>query len=124
MSFRSTTTSSYYGTVLRCEDGVTWTHESYPSEPQLDLKDTVERKKIANQVADRADQLRRRDLVRAGGKQDCILPGGSTPRQVRDGRRHNQHHERSRLRHRCDIEDCHVIATGQSASSLNTLPVC
>jgi 3',5'-cyclic-AMP phosphodiesterase len=56
--------------IIRCEgDKVTWSHESYPWEPHLDPKDTLERKKIADQQADRADQQRRRDLERAGRKQ-------------------------------------------------------
>ena len=56
--------------IIRCEgDKVTWSHESYPWEAHLDPKDTLERKKIADQQADRADQQRRRQLERAGRKQ-------------------------------------------------------
>jgi hypothetical protein len=56
--------------IVRCDEGrVTWSHESYPWEPHLDPKDTLERKKIADQEADRAEQQRRRQLERAGRKQ-------------------------------------------------------
>ena len=56
--------------IIRCEgDKVTWSHESYPWEAHLDPKDTLERKKIADQQADRAEQQRRRDLERVGRKQ-------------------------------------------------------
>ena len=48
---------------------LTWSHETYPWEPHLDPKDSLERKKIADQLADRAAQQRRRDLECAGRKQ-------------------------------------------------------
>jgi hypothetical protein len=55
---------------VKCQgDKVTWSHESYPWEPHLDDKDTLERKKIADQQADRSDQQRRRQLERAGRKE-------------------------------------------------------
>jgi 3',5'-cyclic AMP phosphodiesterase CpdA len=54
-------------TVVRCEgDKVSWTHESFPWEPHLDPKDTVERQRIAEQQAERVKQRRLRDLERAG----------------------------------------------------------
>jgi Icc protein len=54
-------------TIIRCDgDKVTWSHESYPWVPQLDEKDSVERKKIADQEADLAEQRRLRTLERAG----------------------------------------------------------
>jgi 3',5'-cyclic AMP phosphodiesterase CpdA len=57
-------------TILRCEgDRVTWSHESFPWKPRLDPQDTVERKKIADQEADRANQQRLRDQERAPRKQ-------------------------------------------------------
>jgi 3',5'-cyclic AMP phosphodiesterase CpdA len=56
-------------TIVRCDgDRVTWSHESYSWEPRLDDKDTLERQKIADWNAERAEQLRRRDLERAGRK--------------------------------------------------------
>jgi hypothetical protein len=48
---------------------VTWSHESYPWVAQLDPKDTLERKKITDQEAERAEQQRLRQLERAGRKQ-------------------------------------------------------
>jgi 3',5'-cyclic-AMP phosphodiesterase len=57
-------------TIVRCDgDRVTWSHESYPWQPHLDPKDTLERKKIADQQADRTEQQRLRQLERAGRKQ-------------------------------------------------------
>jgi Icc protein len=57
-------------TIVRCDgDRVTWSHETYPWAPHLDPKDTLERKKIADQEADRAEQQRRRQMERAGRKQ-------------------------------------------------------
>jgi 3',5'-cyclic AMP phosphodiesterase CpdA len=54
-------------TVVRCSgDVVTWTHESYDWQPHLDPADTVERQKIAEQEAQIANQIRLRDLERAG----------------------------------------------------------
>lgn len=56
-------------TIVRCHgDRVTWTHESYPWQAQLDPQDSVERQKIADQAADRAEQSRRFNLERAGRK--------------------------------------------------------
>ncbi len=54
-------------TIVKCDgDRATWTHESYPWLPHLDPQDTLERKKIAQQAAERAEQRRLRDLERAG----------------------------------------------------------
>ncbi len=54
-------------TIIKCDgDKVTWTHESYPWEPRLDEKDTLERQKIADWNAARAEQERLRNLERAG----------------------------------------------------------
>lgn len=54
-------------TIVRCDgDHVTWTHESYPWQEQLDPEDTLEREKIAELHAFRAEQTRLRDLERAG----------------------------------------------------------
>ncbi|MGD9633502.1 MAG: metallophosphoesterase [Pirellulales bacterium] len=56
-------------TIVRCNGNeVTWTHETYPWSPQLDPQDTLEREKIAAQEADRAEQIRLRELERAGRK--------------------------------------------------------
>lgn len=56
-------------TIVTCAgDQVTWTHETYPWTPQLDPQDSLERQKIAEQAADRAEQARLRDLERAGRK--------------------------------------------------------
>jgi len=56
-------------TIVRCEgDKVTWTHESFPWQPQLDPHDTLERQKIADYDAARARQRRLRDRERAGRK--------------------------------------------------------
>lgn len=56
-------------TIVRCEgDRVTWTHESYPWQAQLDPQDTLEQEKIAELQAFRAEQDRLRDLERAGRK--------------------------------------------------------
>ncbi len=52
-------------TIVRCAgDRVTWSHESYPWEAQLDPQDTVERQKIAEQKAEHAEQLRLGQLER------------------------------------------------------------
>jgi 3',5'-cyclic-AMP phosphodiesterase len=57
-------------TIVRCDgDRVTWTHESYPWQAQLDPQDKLERQKIADQAAARAEQNRLRDVERAGRKQ-------------------------------------------------------
>jgi len=57
-------------TVVRCEgDKVTWSHESYPWEAHLEAKEAVERKRIAEQQAKRAEQKRLLALERAGRKQ-------------------------------------------------------
>jgi 3',5'-cyclic AMP phosphodiesterase CpdA len=54
-------------TIVRCEgDQATWTHETFPWEPRLDPQDTVEREKIAQQQAERAEQRRLRRQERAG----------------------------------------------------------
>jgi hypothetical protein len=54
-------------TIVRCEgDRVSWTHESYPWEARLDPQDTVERQRIAEQEAARAEQRRLRRLERTG----------------------------------------------------------
>lgn len=56
-------------TLVRCEgDRVSWTHESYPWQEQLDSQDALEREKIASLKAYRAEQQRLRDLERAGRK--------------------------------------------------------
>jgi 3',5'-cyclic-AMP phosphodiesterase len=56
-------------TVLRCDgDKVTWSHESFQWTPQLDAKDDLERRKIAEQKADREEQQRLLELERAGRK--------------------------------------------------------
>ena len=56
-------------TIIKCEgDKVSWSHESYPWEPQLDAKDTLERQKIADWNAARAEQVRLSKLERAGRK--------------------------------------------------------
>jgi Icc protein len=56
-------------TIIRCDgNDVTWSHQSYPWEAHLDEKDVVERKKIADYNADRADQQRLRTQERAGRK--------------------------------------------------------
>jgi 3',5'-cyclic AMP phosphodiesterase CpdA len=57
-------------TIVRCEgDRVTWSHESYPWVARLDEKDSLERKKIADQEAERVEQRRLLRLERAGRKQ-------------------------------------------------------
>lgn len=56
-------------TIVRCAgDQVTWSHETYGWEPKLDPQDTLERKKIADQDAERAEQKRLRAVERAGKK--------------------------------------------------------
>jgi 3',5'-cyclic-AMP phosphodiesterase len=53
-------------TVVRCDgDRVTWSHETYRWEPRLDSQDTLERTKIADQQAARAEQRRLRQRERA-----------------------------------------------------------
>jgi hypothetical protein len=47
---------------------VSWTHENYPWEARLDPQDKVERERIAQQQAERAEQRRLRRLERAGRK--------------------------------------------------------
>ena len=57
-------------TIVRCDgDKVTWSHESYPWEPQLDERDELERQKIAAYNRQRENQQRLRQLERAGRKQ-------------------------------------------------------
>jgi 3',5'-cyclic AMP phosphodiesterase CpdA len=57
-------------TIVRCDgDTVTWSHETYPWEPRLDEKDSLERKNIADWEAARAEQQRLRERERAGRKQ-------------------------------------------------------
>jgi 3',5'-cyclic AMP phosphodiesterase CpdA len=57
-------------TIIKCDgDKVTWSHESYPWEPHLDAKDTLERKKIGDWQADHHEQLRLLQRDRAGRKQ-------------------------------------------------------
>jgi 3',5'-cyclic AMP phosphodiesterase CpdA len=56
-------------TVLRCEgDKVTWSHQSYAWEPHLDPRDDLERRRIADQQAERAEQQRLRQVERTGKK--------------------------------------------------------
>lgn len=63
-------------TVLRCEgDHVTWAHETYPWEPQLDPQDTLERKKIADEQAARAEQHRLRELESRGRERKPAAAG-------------------------------------------------
>lgn len=53
-------------TVVRCAgDRVSWTHETFRWEPRLDPQDAVERQRIAEQQAERIEQLRLRDLEQA-----------------------------------------------------------
>jgi 3',5'-cyclic AMP phosphodiesterase CpdA len=57
-------------TVLRCEgDRVTWAHETFRWEPQLDPQDTLERTRIAEHEAARVEQQRLRKRERAGHRQ-------------------------------------------------------
>jgi Icc protein len=52
-------------TIIRCDgDSVTWSHEAFRWEPRLDPQDTLERTKIADQQAARAEQRRLRQRER------------------------------------------------------------
>lgn len=56
-------------TIFTCDgDKLTWEHVSYPWEPRLDPKDELERKRIAQQQEEQADQKRLLELERAGRK--------------------------------------------------------
>jgi hypothetical protein len=56
-------------TVFTCSgDGLAWEHRTFPWEPRLEEKDELERKKIAEQEAERAEQRRLLELERARRK--------------------------------------------------------
>jgi 3',5'-cyclic AMP phosphodiesterase CpdA len=56
-------------TIVKCDgDKVTWSHESYDWQPQLDEKDEVERKRIAEFQREQENQQRLRAKERAGRK--------------------------------------------------------